>query len=166
MIQEVVGLSTELKFHRFLDLEILEDSQIPVEERRAVDHRQQCRTVLAHLRRCCETVWIDVLVRPEIRGRVARDNRIQLNRVSSQDGLVAYLDAFRVSGAHRTRDNRIIQLHVEVVVARAVGQVGATRPLRDARELPAVYGSSGELIAVDWTPQVNRIGHIENVPAV
>ena len=100
MIQEVVCLNTKLKFDRFLDLKILEESQIPVEESRAVDHRQQCRTILTNLRRCREAVWIDVLMGPEIRCRIARYDRIQLNGVSSQDGLITNLDAFRVNGAN------------------------------------------------------------------
>ena len=64
MIQEVVPVEAELQLLRLLELEVLEESQIGVEERRSVDRRQHGRAVLPDCGRDAETARVDVLVRP------------------------------------------------------------------------------------------------------
>ena len=53
VVQEVVSVEAELQLLRLLDLEVLEQPQVGVEERRPVDRRQNARTILADCGREC-----------------------------------------------------------------------------------------------------------------
>src|SRR5690348_4331137 len=116
MIQEVVRLDTELQLHRFLNLEILEESQIGIEEGGAIDRGQNGRTVLEGLSRHGEAARVDPLVVSQIRGRIASDDRIQLNGIGPQDGLVR--DLFRCSGNRNS-----IQSDIEIPAGAYTSQI-------------------------------------------
>ena len=64
VIQEVGPVEAELQLFRFLELEVLEESQIGVEESRSVDGREYRRAVLTDLRWWSETTRIDELILP------------------------------------------------------------------------------------------------------
>src|SRR5579875_2892894 len=79
MVQEVVAIHAELQLLRFCDAEILEQSQVHVENPRPVNGREDRRTVLADLRGHSEATCVDVLVRSKVGPRVAREDGIKLD---------------------------------------------------------------------------------------
>src|SRR5690242_8888914 len=88
MVQEVKGLNAELELHRLLDLEILENTQIGVEERWSVDWGQECRAILSDRCRHCETTAVDVLMRPEILAGIAGQYRVDLDAIRPEERLI------------------------------------------------------------------------------
>src|SRR6267378_2909102 len=62
MVQEVVGLDTELKLLRFRDGKVLEQPHVPVKVSRSISHRKQRWPILPNGRRRSETAPIDVLM--------------------------------------------------------------------------------------------------------
>lgn len=96
MVEEVIGLRTELQTSTFRHLEVLEYAKVGVEEPRAVGCRQHRRTVLADgkIRREAGSVYISM--RPLAGVRIAGHDWIELLRRRSQDGLVVDRNACRV----------------------------------------------------------------------
>src|SRR5215467_10177115 len=89
MVQEVVAVEPDLELLRFLDLEVLEEAHVPVEERRAVNRRENSGPILADLVRQREAVRIDVLILAEAGGRIAGQDRTKRDVVGAQQRDIA-----------------------------------------------------------------------------
>jgi len=169
VVQEVVALNAELQIFRFRHSEILEQSEVRVKVRGSVCYRQQRRAVLADGSWSSKAIPVYELMRAQIGGGVASYDGIELHSVRSQDGLVAYRNTIRVLRADRVRNDPTVQLHVVVragVVAAAIGDVGATLDLGDARDLPAAGNAREETMGMQRVADVDRISNVEQVPAI
>src|ERR1700739_170006 len=108
MVEEVVGLRTDLQLHAFLDGEVLEDRQIRIEERGAVGYREHYRPTLAGYCGSGEAVRIYEDMRtglpwPPVAAGIQRIQRLVTR---SQDGLIVDGDTLWVRCADRAGDNR------------------------------------------------------------
>src|SRR5690349_9971770 len=75
MIQEVEPVGLELEPLPFSDPEVFEQAEIGIEIRRSIPYRQGRRAVLPDVLRETEAVRVDELVRGQVRGRIAGQNR-------------------------------------------------------------------------------------------
>src|SRR6267378_8273340 len=114
MVQEVVGLDTELKLLRFRDGKVLEQPHVPVKVSRSISHRKQRWPILPNGRRRSETAPIDVLMGTQAGQRIASYNGVQLHGICAQDGFVVDGNALGVSRTDRARNDRAIQVHAEI----------------------------------------------------
>src|ERR1035437_6330886 len=78
-IQEIGAIEPELQLLRLLELEVLEKSQVGVEESRSVNRGKDAWAILADCSRDGEAAWVDELVRCQALRGIAGQDRIQLN---------------------------------------------------------------------------------------
>src|SRR5258708_21767031 len=142
VVKEIRAIEADLQFLRLFNLEVLEESQVGVEEGRSVNRRKHARAVLADARRDGETARVDELVCRQPRGRVAGQDRVELDIIRAQQRNVADVEC-------RARDLVAVETHAEVLTLYPC-QVRAALELRNTRELPTVYEAAGNLIVVDW----------------
>src|ERR1022692_185143 len=125
VIQEIGAIEPELELFRLLNLEVLEETQVGIEESRSVNCRQNARSILADGGRDGEAARVDVLVRCQVRCGIAGQDWIQLNIGRAQERHVADIKR----GA---RDLVAIQIPTEIL-SLYPGEVGTALQLRDAR---------------------------------
>src|SRR5690606_16326241 len=108
VVQEIVTIEAQLQSPAFAEVKVLEQSQVRVEEGRAVNDRQYGWSILADLAGNRETGLVDVLIRAQIRARIAGDQRAERNGVRAQQRRVAHIK-------RRAGNLVAVGVHAEVV---------------------------------------------------
>src|ERR1035438_5284203 len=157
VIQEIGAIEPELELFRLLNLEVLEETQVGIEESRSVNCRQNARSILADGGRDGEAARVDVLVRCEALRGIAGQDWIQLNIGRAQQRHVADVKC----GA---RDLVAVGVHAEGLTLYS-REVGAALQLRDAGELPAVDKAANDFIS-GGVAQLDGVRGVEDVRAV
>src|SRR5579863_5532006 len=106
MVHPVVQVEAELQLLALSDGKVLEQAHIPIEIGRSIDGWQECRPVLADLRRSLETTRIDVLMRFQPTRWIARQNRVELDFRRAQQREIADRNTVWILRADRARNNR------------------------------------------------------------
>src|SRR5262249_41011964 len=134
-------LRAELHLPLFRNLEVLEERQIPVEERRAVDRGHHRWSVDADGSWGSEALGIDELMRREVRTRIAGEDRTQLDVRRSQNGSIADL-------VLRAGNQEVVQVHAEIP-AGCRAEIGAALHLGNSRNLPAIDHATNAFLLGD-----------------
>ena len=113
---------------------------------------------MTNLRREAETIGVDELVASQVRSRIARQDRVELDIGRSKQRHVAD----NIAGA---RNVQAVEVQVKVRVGAEACQIGAALNLCNAGDLPVIDHTTPDLV-VREIAQLDRIGGVEDLLAV
>jgi len=149
VVQEVESREAELQALALTDFEVLEQGQIAIEVRRALDIGPNDAAVGSD-GRSSKAAWVKVLPGFQVAARIASQSRDQCFSICSQDLIVSH-----PCGPHNVKISTGIGLNRS-----------AALPLGHAGELPAVYSASEKCIALYGARQIPNVGSVEYVSVV